>query len=304
MGIVLSVVVIELLSHMILKRLERLREVADTITDKLQLSLRVPVTHDDEISDLSRSFNVVFGTLDHIMMNIPDAMILCTPDGHVVMTNTQTRTLMNLAEGMRDVQDGEAAQIFEGMPIESLIRKNGVKVFLCSDKEQDVYEAFLLRRGGGEVPVEIHQRTVIFGRRKLVLFLARDLTERKRLETRLAWRIYYDDLTGLPNRTSLFEALGNLLKDKDKTEPDSSVASHVVLALINMDHFKSINAEVGDINGDRVLMIISEKLKSVLDGKGTVYRTGGDEFAALLRLEGETLDKEALHALLEQVRDN
>lgn len=299
-GIVLSVVVIELLSHMILKRLERLREVADTITDELRLSLRVPVTHDDEISDLSRSFNVVFGTLDHIMMNIPDAMILCTPGGHVVLTNTQTRNLTNLAGGM---QAEEGTQAFEGMPIESLIRKNGVKVFICSDKEQDVYEAFLLRRGGGEVPVEIHQRAVIFGRRKLVLFLARDLTERKRLETRLAWRLYYDDLTGLPNRTSLFEALANILKEKDKAKPDSSAASHVVLALINMDHFKSINAEVGDINGDRVLMIISEKLKSILEDKGTVYRTGGDEFAALLRLEGETLDKEALNALLEQARD-
>ena len=301
-GIVLSVVVIELLSHMILKRLERLREVADTITDELRLSLRVPVTHDDEISDLSRSFNVVFGTLDHIMMNIPDAMILCTPGGHVVLINTQTRVLTNLAEGM---PEGEAAQAFEGMPIESLIRKDGGEVFICSDKEQDVYEAFLLRRGGGEVPVEIHQRAVIFGRRKLVLFLARDLTDRKRLETRLAWRLYYDDLTGLPNRTSLFDALGNLLRDKhkDKAEPDSPVTSHAVLAVLNMDHFKSINAEVGDINGDRVLMIISEKLKSILDGKGTVYRTGGDEFAALLRLEGETLDKEALRALLEQVRD-
>ena len=62
-GIVVVVAVMELLSRLVLKRLEKLREVADTITEELSLSLRVPVTRDDEISDLSRSFNVVFGTL-------------------------------------------------------------------------------------------------------------------------------------------------------------------------------------------------------------------------------------------------
>ena len=61
-GIVVVVVVMELLSRLVLNRLEKLREVADTITEELSLSLRVPVTWDDEISDLSR-FNLSHSAL-------------------------------------------------------------------------------------------------------------------------------------------------------------------------------------------------------------------------------------------------
>ena len=287
-GIVLAVVVIELLSHLVLKRLERLREIADTITDEIQLSLRIPVTQADEISDLSRSFNVVFGTLEHLLMNIPDAMILCTPEGEVVLTNLQARRILGL---------DEAPQSHEGMPVDTLIRRTGAEVSNRVGEGKDVYEAFLCRKDGKEVPVEIHQRFITFGKRSLVLFLARDLTDRKRLETRLAWRLYYDDLTGLPNRTSLIETLGNILKG---TLPDSS---QMALALINMDHFKSINAEVGDINGDRVLVMVAERIKAALEGKATIYRTGGDEFAILIKMPGDAQEREALISLLEQTRD-
>ena len=295
-GIVLAVVVIELLSHLVLKRLERLREVADTITEEVNLSLRVPVSQDDEISELSRSFNVVFGTLEHLMMSIPDAMILCTPEGDVVLTNFQARSLLGL---------NKTSSIQEGMPVETLIRRQGSDLFFQSNEEQDVYEALLLSSEGKEVPVEIHQRTITFGKRRLILFLARDLTDRKRLEMRLAWRLYYDDLTGLPNRTSLVEALGNLLRG---AASGSEELSRMALAIINMDHFKSINAEVGDINGDRVLVLVAERLRASLSAKGTIYRTGGDEFAVLLQMDDSMMEdkdrgRAALIALLEEARD-
>ena len=151
-----------------------------------------------------------------------------------------------------------------------------------------------------EIPVEIHQRSIAFGKRKTILFLARDLTDRKRLEMRLAWKLYYDDLTGLPNRTSLVEEIGTVLK---KTASGSGADYRTALALVNMDHFKSINAEVGDVNGDRILVRISERLKAALDGRGTIYRTGGDEFAILIGMQGEIQDRAALLSLLEGARD-
>ena len=290
-GIVVVVAVMELLSRLVLNRLEKLREVADTITEELSLSLRVPVTRDDEISDLSRSFNVVFGTLEHIVMNIPDAMILCTPEGGVILANLQARRLLGLEDG--------ASRSGRGMPIEALVRRDGEGA-ARSEKEQDVYEAFLCSLSGVEIPVEIHQRSITFGKRRLILFLARDLTDRKRLEMRLAWKLYYDDLTGLPNRTSLVEAIGNVLK---KTASNSGAACRTALALVNMDHFKSINAEVGDVNGDRILVMVAERLKATLDGRGAIYRTGGDEFALLIGMQGEIQDRAALLAMLERARD-
>ena len=290
-GIVLVVVVMELLSRLVLNRLEKLREVADTITEELSLSLRVPVTWNDEISDLSRSFNVVFGTLERIVMNIPDAMILCTLEGEVILANLQARRILGL---------GGAPQNGRGMPIEALVRRNGGEGSARSEKEQDVYEAFLCSLAGVEIPVEIHQRSIAFGKRKTILFLARDLTDRKRLEMRLAWKLYYDDLTGLPNRTSLVEEIGTVLK---KTASGSGADYRTALALVNMDHFKSINAEVGDVNGDRILVMVAERLKATLDGRGAIYRTGGDEFALLIGMQGEIQDRAALLSLLEGARD-
>jgi len=290
-GIVLVVVVMELLSRLVLNRLEKLREVADTITEELSLSLRVPVTWNDEISDLSRSFNVVFGTLERIVMNIPDAMVLCTPEGKVILANLQARRVLGL---------GGAPKNGRGMPIEVLVRREGGEGSILSEKEQDVYEAFLCSLGGLEVPVEVHQRSITFGKRRVTLFLARDLTDRKRLETRLAWKLYYDDLTGLPNRTSLVEAIGTVLK---KMESGLGAARRTALALVNMDHFKSINAEVGDVNGDRILVMVSERLRDTLGGRGTIYRTGGDEFALLIEMQGDVQDRASLLALLEGARD-
>jgi len=290
-GVVLVVVVMELLSRLVLNRLDKLREVADTITEELSLYLRVPVTWDDEISDLSRSFNVVFGTLERIVMNIPDSMILCSPEGEVILANLQARRLLGL---------GGAPKNGKGMPIGALIRKNEEEGSTRSEREQEVYEAFLCSLNGLEIPVEIHQRSITFGKRKAIFFLARDLTDRKRLEMRLAWKLYYDDLTGLPNRTSLVEAIGDVLK---KSASNSCADCRAALALVNMDHFKSINAEVGDVNGDRILVTVSERLKSVLNNRGTVYRTGGDEFGILIKMQGEVQDRAALLALLDGARD-
>lgn len=288
-GVVLAVVVTELLSRLVLKRLEKLREVADTITSELRLSLRVPVTRSDEISDLSRSFNVVFGTLEHLLMNIPDAMILCNLSGKVALVNSEAQRILGLSETFQD---------HEGIPITALIRKSGVDTPIRANEDQAVYEAFLCCSDGTEVPVEIHQRAITFGKRKLVLFLARDLRERKRLETRLAWKLYYDDLTGLPNRMSLVDTLGCILKEAESCDPSLSN-----LALVNMDHFKSINAEVGNVNGDRILVMIAERIKSTLGDRGTAYRTGGDEFAILIQDQDDALKKDRLNRLLEEIRD-
>ncbi|WAH97232.1 putative bifunctional diguanylate cyclase/phosphodiesterase [Arthrobacter sp. MMS18-M83] len=89
-------------------------------------------------------------------------------------------------------------------------------------------------------------------------------------------RSLHDALTGLPNRTLLFERCRQAL----------SAAQHAGttagLLLIDMDRFKEINDTFGHHYGDELLKQVGARLRSVLTGGDTIARLGGDEFAVLL----------------------
>ncbi|MEU0563250.1 bifunctional diguanylate cyclase/phosphodiesterase [Dactylosporangium sp. NPDC006015] len=79
-----------------------------------------------------------------------------------------------------------------------------------------------------------------------------------------------DDLTGLANRREL-EARIRAALDTPAT-----------VALIDLDDFKGINDRLGHGVGDRLLIAVAERLRSVARPGDTVARLGGDEFALLL----------------------
>ncbi len=83
-----------------------------------------------------------------------------------------------------------------------------------------------------------------------------------------------DPLTGLGNRRAFAAALGDRLDDHDP-EP-------TVLALFDLDGFKSYNDNFGHAAGDALLQRLAAGLQAEIGGDGGLYRMGGDEFCALL----------------------
>ena len=83
-----------------------------------------------------------------------------------------------------------------------------------------------------------------------------------------------DPLTGLGNRRALSAALGQRLDD---AEP-----APMILALFDLDGFKSYNDSFGHAAGDALLQRLATGLAAVLAAPASVYRMGGDEFCALL----------------------
>ena len=83
-----------------------------------------------------------------------------------------------------------------------------------------------------------------------------------------------DPLTGLSNR-GVF--------DRSLKELSSATGSHFVLALLDVDNFKSINDTHGHPIGDEVLNIVATCLRSAFRSDDIVTRHGGDEFAALIK---------------------
>jgi diguanylate cyclase (GGDEF)-like protein len=71
----------------------------------------------------------------------------------------------------------------------------------------------------------------------------------------------------------------------------------MVLALLDIDHFKAINDGFGHAAGDEVIRYVSEFLLTALRRTDLVGRLGGDEFSLLL-----AIDRSRAHALLERTR--
>ncbi|MBT4889472.1 MAG: EAL domain-containing protein [Rhodospirillales bacterium] len=103
-----------------------------------------------------------------------------------------------------------------------------------------------------------------------------DISERKEKEERIKNLAYFDVLTGLPNR-QLFN--DRLAQSVSSTMHQDTLAALLVL---NLDLFKRINDSFGHYTGDRVLEVISQRLKLLVRSEDTLSRLSGDEFAILM----------------------
>lgn len=87
-----------------------------------------------------------------------------------------------------------------------------------------------------------------------------------------------DGLTGLPNRTWLAHRIPGML---DATRSQGGSLS---ICLLNLDHFKQINDDIGHQAGDRALRHAVDVLREQLDEGDFLARLGGEEFALLMPL--------------------
>ncbi len=86
----------------------------------------------------------------------------------------------------------------------------------------------------------------------------------------------HDALTGLPNRTQLFERMEETLEVAERD------GRQVGVLLLDLDGFKEVNDTLGHNNGDRMLNVVAMRLRNALRGSDVLARLGGDEFGVLL----------------------
>ncbi|MCB5162211.1 sensor domain-containing diguanylate cyclase [Marinomonas algarum] len=111
---------------------------------------------------------------------------------------------------------------------------------------------------------------------QVIIAVAHDITERKKMETLLAHAAQHDDLTKLPNRTLLLDRLGTSITLADIKRTDLSVM------FIDIDGFKEVNDHHGHTIGDKFLQKIAKRLAECVRKTDTVGRLGGDEFLVIL----------------------
>jgi len=117
---------------------------------------------------------------------------------------------------------------------------------------------------------------------------AQERRQQRLADAELRHRASYDTLTGLPNRTLMFDRLNQGMKHAKRDE------KHVILMFIDLDYFKWVNDSLGHLAGDELLQIVAKRISKCLRESDTAARIGGDEFAIVL----DSVDSESTASIV------
>ena len=221
------------------------------------------------------------------------------------------------------------AMLLGVMTLIAMVRSDNAIYHLMAGSITCGYAAGICGRNAGRPVIAIGQLTLASGPMSLGLFLSHDplrwvlgvvncvfmigmtditlqtysavlkamsaTLEQKRLTARFERLARYDSMTGLENRSAFQERLQSELAG---LQGDSQLA----VLWLDLDKFKEINDSLGHPTGDRVLCTVARQLSSIVDGRGSVARFGGDEFVLLSRggKEGfaEEMAREVMRAVV------
>ncbi|TVQ43114.1 MAG: sensor domain-containing diguanylate cyclase, partial [Gloeocapsa sp. DLM2.Bin57] len=200
------------------------------------------------------------------------------PDGYLV-TNRQGKIYQ---------ANQAAAELFSipksyliNKPLMVLIHESNRQLFqtlLLTLNQSDDWEVFINKGNGDKrtLALSVTQVKGLYDQEDTLLWLARDITERKLAEAQIHYLAYYDSLTNLPNRYLLLEHLENTFALAKRSY------HYGALLFIDLDRFKTINDSCGHDFGDLLLPQVAMRLQQSLRQTDMVARFRGDEFVILL----------------------
>ena len=108
-----------------------------------------------------------------------------------------------------------------------------------------------------------------------LLIICRDVTDKRKLEEKLAHQANHDVLTNLINRREFENRLQRIIDN-------SEAKDNHILCYMDLDKFKIINDSCGHLAGDKLLCHVATLLEGQVRSRDTLARLGGDEFAILM----------------------
>jgi len=157
---------------------------------------------------------------------------------------------------------------------------NGIPWVEYVEKNPDELHKAILNINGKRYFMEVNVSKFYLRSEKLYIATLNDITKIEELNNILQYRLYHDELTGLPNRRQLIE--------------DIKSNSNEGVCLINIDNFSSINDTYGIKTGDKLLKEVANRLNICINriGNHKAYKLHADEFAVLHFKESTLTEKE------------
>ncbi len=144
------------------------------------------------------------------------------------------------------------------------------------ESRRDVDSDFRLCTGDGRV-VHAHQHIHVVGTEDDVQLIAivQDVTDQRTAEAKVRRLAYIDSLTGLPNRSYLYQRLDEMVHSAERRN------ARFALLFLDLDGFKDVNDSLGHDQGDALLRVVAERFRGAVRGNDFLARLGGDEFCVI-----------------------
>jgi GGDEF domain-containing protein len=133
-----------------------------------------------------------------------------------------------------------------------------------------------LRKAREELERRVEERTAELSKSNLLL--KQEIGDRQRAEEQLIHTAFHDALMDLPNRALFMNRLDHAI-ERVKQHKDYLFA----VLFLDLDRFKLVNDSLGHMVGDKLLIVIANRIKACLRSADTLARLGGDEFTILLQ---------------------
>ncbi len=255
------------------------REQAETLLEQKSLELFHQAEERQRTLDALRESEERYRLIVELS---PDA-ILIEIDGKIVFTNPSARLMFRETEDL-SLPGRSLASLISSAQTEA----TALQLMINPDSET---EEIAIRLDGSVFDVSVYRVSLVYQGQPAIQMVARDISNRKKLEYQLAFQATHDSLTGTNNRSALLERLADAITYARRN------SLTVWVAFIDLDRFKFINDHYGHLIGDQVLTRISNRLRSALRNNDVLGRYGGDEFIVVLRggpeaeISSETLER-------------
>jgi diguanylate cyclase (GGDEF)-like protein/PAS domain S-box-containing protein len=214
--------------------------------------------------------------LEGLIQLCPDGIIGVDRAGTVIIFNQAAENLTGLGH---DSVVGKVSitQVYQPPELARAIKKK-----LYSQEQGGVgilegIEVYVKGAGGRKVPIRLSAALLHKDGQEIgSVGFFHDLTARKQLEEELRKHSITDSLTGIYNRRHFHEVLS------DEVERSGRYGRPLALAVFDLDHFKPFNDTFGHQEGDNILRLVGECMRSTLRSLDRAFRVGGDEFAFLM----------------------
>jgi diguanylate cyclase (GGDEF)-like protein/PAS domain S-box-containing protein len=205
--------------------------------------------------------------LNTVLNSLSDAVLVTSPDGIVKSCNEATQRLLGYAES--DLL---------GKPLTSFVDDAHRDAFDPTTTATEARETVLRTASGQTIPVSMANSTITSDDPQFHgnIYVARNITERKRAERRIRYLARYDMLTKMPNRMQFQHLLQQAIARSRRDQRS------LALLYLDLDRFKEVNDTFGHEAGDRTLEILSERLTRSLSKDTVIGRLAGDEFAMFI----------------------
>ncbi len=205
--------------------------------------------------------------LNTVLNSLGDAVLVTTPDGTLKSANEAARELL-----------GHSDEELIGQPLAAFVDESHRDAFEVGQVLSEARETVMRTASGQTIPVSMACSTIDSEDPQLQgnIYVARNITERKRAERRIRYLARYDTLTKMPNRMQFQHLLQQAIA---RTRRDKRA---LAVLYLDLDRFKEVNDTFGHAAGDRTLEILSERLTRNLSKDAVIGRLAGDEFAMFI----------------------